>query len=117
MAMSPSQKQTQEEIDMNKMTMLAIAVPVVVAAPVFALESAMTFGKGEAILISPDGTVHKSNSKVSAAKHNAARAQGAGEVSRGTVFYKHEGKLYGVSCVGPYIGGWKQGYPGTEKYC
>ena len=77
----------------------------------------MTLGEGEAILIAPNGTVHKSNSEVSATKHDAAVAQGAQEVSRGTVFYRHEGKLYGMSCVGSYIGGWEQGYPGTENLC
>jgi hypothetical protein len=27
----------------------------------------------------------------------------------------HAGKLYGGNCT--YIGGWKQGYPGTENSC
>jgi hypothetical protein len=27
----------------------------------------------------------------------------------------HAGKLYGGMCT--YIGGWKQGYPGTENSC
>jgi hypothetical protein len=26
-------------------------------------------------------------------------------------------RLNTVSCDGPYIGGWKQGYPGTERSC
>jgi hypothetical protein len=104
-------------MDMNKVTILAIAAAVVLASPVFAQESAMTLGEGQAILIAPNGTVHKSNSEVSDTKHDAAVAQGAREVSRGTVFYRHEGKLYGMSCVGSYIGGWEQGYPGTENFC
>jgi hypothetical protein len=104
-------------MDMNKIAMFAIAGAVVVALPVFAEESAMTLGEGEAIMISPNGTMHKSNSKVSAAKHDAAVAQGAEEVSRGTVFYMHEGKFYRMSCVGSSIGGWEQGYPGTGNLC
>jgi hypothetical protein len=109
--------QTQKEIDMSKLTMLALAAAVVVAPAVFAEESAMPLGEGDAILISPDGTLHKSNTKVSAAQHEAALARGATEVSRGTMFYKHEGKLYSANCAGRYIGGWKEGYPGTEKFC
>ena len=102
---------------MNKMTMIAIAVAVVVASPVFAEESATALGEGEAILISPNGTVQKLDSKVSGAKHDAAVARGAEEASRGAMFYKHEGKLYGMKCAGQYIGGWEQGYPGTENAC
>jgi hypothetical protein len=81
-------------MDMNKMTMLAVAVAVVVASPVFAQESAMALGDGEAILISPDGTMRKSNIKVSPTMHDAAMAQGAEEVSRAHVLYMREGKLY-----------------------
>jgi hypothetical protein len=104
-------------MDMNKMTIVAIAVAVVVASPVLAEESPTALGEGEAIMISPSGTVHKSDSKISGTKHDAAVAQGAEEVSRGTVFYKHEGKLYSMRCVGPSIGAWEQGYPGTENLC
>jgi hypothetical protein len=102
---------------MNKITLLAIAVTGVIASAVFAEESTIPLGDGEAILISPNGTVHKSNAKVSTANHEAALAKGAKEVSRGTVIYKHEGKLYSLSCVGSDIGGWEQGYPGTENNC
>ena len=72
-----------------------------------AQESTMTLGEGEAPSISPNGTMHKSGTKVS---NTNARVCG-------TVFYGHEGKLYGVSCVGPDIGGWEQGYPGTGDMC
>jgi hypothetical protein len=102
---------------MNKITLLAIAVTGVIASAVFAEESTIPFGEGEAILISPNGTVHKSHNKVSTANHEAALAKGAKEVSRGAVIYKHEGKLYSMSCVGSDIGGWEQGYPGTENNC
>jgi hypothetical protein len=102
---------------MNRITIFAIAVTGVVASAVFAEESTIPLGDGEAILINPNGTVHKSNTKVSTAKHEAALAKGATEISRGTVIYKHEGKLYRVSCVGSDIGGWEQGYPGTDNMC
>ena len=56
---------------------------------------ATTIGEGEAIMVSPKtGTVHKSNSKVSAAKHTAAMGKGAKEIPGGTVIYKQGGKLY-----------------------
>jgi hypothetical protein len=56
---------------------------------------ATTIGEGEAIMVSPKtGTVHKSNSKVSAAKHTAAMSKGAKEIPGGTVIYKQGGKLY-----------------------
>jgi hypothetical protein len=52
-------------------------------------------GEGEAVLVnSKTGTVHKSNSTVSAAKHQAALAKGAREISNNTVIYKHAGKMY-----------------------
>jgi hypothetical protein len=109
--------ESQREIDMNKITLLAIAVTGVFASAAFAEESTIPFGDGEAILISPNGTVHKSNTKVSATNHEAALAKGAKEISRGMVIYKHEGKLYSMNCVGSEIGGWEQGYPGTEDEC
>ena len=56
---------------------------------------ATTLGEGEAILIHPKtGVVHKSNTKVTTAKHTAALAKGAKEISGGTVIYKQGGKLY-----------------------
>jgi hypothetical protein len=102
---------------MNRITLLAIAITGVISSAAFAEESTIPFENGEAILISPNGTVHKSNTKVSAADHEAALAKGAKELSRGAMIYKHEGKLYSSSCVGSYIGSWKQGYPGTEDNC
>jgi hypothetical protein len=107
----------REQMDMSKITIIAMAAAVIVASPVLADESPTALGEGEAIMISPSGTVHKSDSKVSGPKHDAAVAQGAEEVSGGTMFYKHEGKLYSMKCVGSYIGAWEQGYPGTENLC
>ena len=46
-------------------------------------------------MVSPKtGTVHKSNSKVSTVKHQAALAKGAKEISNSTVIYKQGGKMY-----------------------
>jgi hypothetical protein len=54
-----------------------------------------TLGEGEAIMLGPKGQrLHKSNSKVSAAKHQSALAKGAKEISAGAVIYKQNGKLY-----------------------
>jgi hypothetical protein len=102
---------------MNKITLLAIALTGVISSAAFAEEGTIPFENGEAILISPNGTVHKSNTKFSTADHEAALANGAKELSRGAMIYKHERKLYGSGCPGSYIGGWKQGYPGTNNDC
>jgi hypothetical protein len=102
---------------MNKITLLAIAVTGVISSAAVAEEGMLPFNDGDSILISPNGTVHKSNAKVSAAEHEAALAKGAKELARGATIYRHDGKLYSMSCVGSYIGGWKHGYPGTEYTC
>ena len=76
---------------------LAMVLPTVAIAQMSSSKStpATTLGEGEAILIHPKtGTVHKSNTKVSAGKHTAALAKGAREISGGTVIYKQGGKLY-----------------------
>ena len=44
---------------MRKVTLVATATALVIA-PAFAQESKMTLGEGEAVLIGPDGTMHKS---------------------------------------------------------
>jgi hypothetical protein len=57
--------------------------------------AATTIDEGEAIMVHPKtGAVHKSHSKVSAAKHTAAMGKGAREVPGGTVIYRQGGKLY-----------------------
>jgi hypothetical protein len=49
----------------------------------------------EAIKIFPKtGSVHKSNIKVSAEKHEAALKKGAKEISKNTVIYRQGGKIY-----------------------
>jgi hypothetical protein len=54
-----------------------------------------TLGEGEAVMIGPKGQhLHKSNSKVSAAKHQGALSKGAKDIPGGTVIYKQGGKLY-----------------------
>jgi hypothetical protein len=79
---------------MNKITMLAVAVAVVNASPVFAKESA--------------------NIKVSHTKHHAAVAQGTRQALRSAASYNQP---YRGNCVGLTIGLWKQGYPGTGNRC
>lgn len=39
------------------------------------------------------------------------------ELSRGRMFDQPVGQLSNVSCVGEYIGGWTEGYPGTQNAC
>jgi hypothetical protein len=101
---------------MFKITLLATAAALVVT-PVLAQEGRMALGEGDAVLISPDGAMYRSNAKVSDARHNAALAKGANEISGGTVLYRHGGKLFSVRCTGTAIGAWKEGYPGTENLC
>jgi Tfp pilus assembly protein PilV len=102
---------------MNKTTLLAIAVTGVISSAAFAQENTIPFENGDAMLISPNGTVQKSIARVSTADHEAALTKGAREHSRGMMIYKHDGKLYSSNCVGSYIGDWKHGYPGTENDC
>ena len=101
---------------MLRITLLATATALLVV-PVFAQDTKMTLGEGEAVLVGPDGTLNKRTTKVSDAEHTGALAKGANEISRGTAFYRHGGKLYSVSCVGPYIGDWLRGSPGQENMC
>jgi hypothetical protein len=101
---------------MFKIMLFATATALAVT-PVLAQEGRMALGEGEAVLISPDGAMHRSNVKVSDAKHEAALAKGASEVSGGTVLYRHGGKLFSVRCTGSDIGAWEQGYPGTQNMC
>jgi hypothetical protein len=57
--------------------------------------AATSIDEGEAIMVHPKtGAVHKSHTKVSAAKHTAAMGKGAREVPGGTVIYRQGGKLY-----------------------
>ena len=51
-------------------------------------------GEDEAIRVGPAGTIQKSNMKVPAARHEAALAKGAKEISPNTAIYKHGGKMY-----------------------
>jgi hypothetical protein len=58
-------------------------------------ESVTQLGEGDAVWINPKtGEVHKSNTKVSAAKHQAVTAGGGKEIPRGAVIYKQSGKMY-----------------------
>jgi hypothetical protein len=51
-------------------------------------------GEDEAIRVGPAGTIQKSNMKVPSARHEAAMAKGAKEISPTSVIYKHGGKMY-----------------------
>ena len=51
-------------------------------------------GEDEAIRVGPAGTIQKSNMKVPSARHEAAIAKGAKEISPTSVIYKHGGKMY-----------------------
>ena len=42
---------------------------------------------------------------------------GSRELARGRAFDRHGGNLFTVTCVGTYIGGWTEGYPGSENAC
>jgi len=54
-----------------------------------------TLDEGDALRIYPQsGNVHKSYTKVSAEKHQAALRRGAREISNNTAFYRQGGKLY-----------------------
>jgi hypothetical protein len=54
-----------------------------------------TVGEGEAVMIGPKGQrLHKSNTKITAAQHEAAMKKGAREIKPGAVIYKQGGKLY-----------------------
>jgi hypothetical protein len=101
---------------MFKITLFATAAALAVT-PVLAQEGRMALGEGDAVLISPDGAMYRSNVRISDAKHNAALAKGANEISGGTVLYRHGGKLFSMRCTGTDIGAWKEGYPGTENLC
>ena len=50
--------------------------------------------EGDAIMLHPKGTVHKSLVKVTAAQHKAALRKGAREIRPGAVIYRQSGKLY-----------------------
>ena len=58
-------------------------------------KSVTQLGEGDAVWINPKtGNVQKSNTKVSAAKHQAVMAGGGKEIPRGAVIYKQSGKMY-----------------------
>jgi hypothetical protein len=100
------------EFKMLKTTLFA-ALAIAIAAPVFAQESEMRLDEGESVFVSPDGTLRKSNAKVSDADHETALANGTSEILRRALFYRRGGKLYGGSWS--YLGGWEQGSPGTAN--
>jgi 2-methylaconitate cis-trans-isomerase PrpF len=84
----------------SKRAMLAIGVSAVIGlssatiAQTKKSTEATTIGEGEAIMLHPKGTVHKSNTKITAAQHEAALKRGAREIKPGTVIYRQGGSLY-----------------------
>ena len=74
----------------------AVSLSSVAAAQTKAKAKSVTqLGEGDAVWINPKtGEVQKSNTKVSAAKHQAVMAGGGKEIPRGAVIYKQSGKMY-----------------------
>ena len=74
---------------------LAAGLALVAVAQAQSKSSAVTsLNEGEAIYVGKNGAVHKSNTTVSAAKHQAAVARGATEIKGPTVMYRQAGKMY-----------------------
>ena len=84
----------------SKRALLAVSVSAVIGLSAAAIAQtkksteATTIGEGEAIMLHPKGTVHKSLTKVTAAQHEAAMKKGAREIKPGAVIYRQAGKLY-----------------------
>jgi hypothetical protein len=84
----------------SKRALLAIGVSAVIGLATGAIAQtkksteATTLGEGEAIMMHPKGGVHKSNTKITAAQHEAALKRGAREIKPGAVIYRQAGKLY-----------------------
>ena len=90
-------------MSVSKRALLAAGVCLVVGLSTAAMaqtkgnaksSEAATIGEGDALMLHPKGTVHKSNIKVSSAQHEAAMKKGAHEIKPGAVIYKQGGKLY-----------------------
>ena len=74
---------------------LAAGLSLVAAAQAQSKSTPVTsLNEGEAIYVAKSGTVHKSNTTVSADKHQAAVARGATELKGPTVIYQQAGKMY-----------------------
>ena len=69
-------------------SMIAFAVAQSKSSPVTSLE------EGDAIYVGKNGAVHKSNTKVCAAKHQTALARGATELTGPTVIYHQGSRMY-----------------------
>jgi hypothetical protein len=73
---------------------LVIGLSSVAVAQTKKSTEATTMEEGDAIMLHPKGTVHKSHVKVTAAQHEAALRKGAREIKPGAVIYRQSGKLY-----------------------
>jgi hypothetical protein len=76
----------------------ATGLSTVAIAQTMAQKKSQAMGKleeDEVMRVNPrTGTIQKSNIKVPAARHTAAMAKGAKEISPNAVIYKHGGKMY-----------------------
>jgi hypothetical protein len=89
-------------MSMSKRTLLVGATVVAAALSTDALAQAQTksktvtqLGEGDAVwLNAKTGKLDKSNTKITAAKHQAALRGGAKEIPKGAVLYKQGGKMY-----------------------
>jgi hypothetical protein len=73
---------------------VAIGLSTVAFAQMSKSQGLGQLGEDEAMRVGPAGTIQKSNMKVPSARHEAAIAKGAKEISPNTVIYKHGGKMY-----------------------
>jgi hypothetical protein len=74
---------------------LAAGLSMIAIAQAQSKSSAVTsLNEGDAIYVGKNGAVHKSNTQVSAAKHQAAVAKGATEITGPAVMYRQAGKMY-----------------------
>ena len=84
----------------SKRALLAAACSVAIGLSTAALaqtkksSEATSLNEGDAIMLHPSHAVHKSNTKVTAAQHEAAVKKGAREIRPGAVIYRQQGKLY-----------------------
>jgi hypothetical protein len=74
---------------------LVIGLSTVAVAQTKKSTAVTTVGEGEAVSIgAKSSALHKSNTKVTSAQHEAAMKKGARELKPGAVIYKQGGKLY-----------------------
>ena len=85
---------TSKRVVLTGLAGVAIGLSTVAFAQMSKSQGLGKLGEDEAIRVGPAGTIQKSNMKVPAARHEAALAKGAKEISPNTAIYKHGGKMY-----------------------